>query len=248
MPRLEKLADGGKRTVHAIVTTAPVDAAGRSASLLAKVLTEPPDAEAARAAAPHRPAQAPPLLTCGPPGVTEHLFGIMGGVEPLQGSSSGRASPGSRPEPVFERSELDEHSWVDIAREWLLGADTLLEQLVDDGAVAPVPAEHVRRDRRRAPPVEVVPPRRSACPTRCSRQVRTALERRATTCCVGSYGLNYYRNGRDSVAWHRDTELRHLDRTLVAIVTLGAARPFLVRPRRRRPVARHAPRRRATCW
>src|SRR5262249_26112818 len=45
-----------------------------------------------------------------------------------------------------------------------------------------------------------------------------------------SVGLNYYRNGRDSVAWHRDTELRNLDRTLVAIVTLGAARPFLVRP------------------
>ena len=42
VPRLEKLADGGKRTVHAIVTTAPSDAAGRNASLLAKVLTEPP--------------------------------------------------------------------------------------------------------------------------------------------------------------------------------------------------------------
>jgi alkylated DNA repair dioxygenase AlkB len=43
-------------------------------------------------------------------------------------------------------------------------------------------------------------------------------------------GCNYYRDGRDSVAWHRDRELRHLDRTLVAIVTLGGPRPFLVRP------------------
>jgi uncharacterized protein YecE (DUF72 family) len=42
--RLEKLAAGG-RTVHAIMTTAPVDGAGRSASLLVKVLTEPPDAK-----------------------------------------------------------------------------------------------------------------------------------------------------------------------------------------------------------
>lgn len=45
VPRLEKLADGGKRQVHAIVTTAPPDAAGRSASMLVKVLTEPPDAK-----------------------------------------------------------------------------------------------------------------------------------------------------------------------------------------------------------
>jgi hypothetical protein len=44
VPRLEKLAAGG-RTVHAIVTTTPVDGAGRSASLLVKVLTEPPDAK-----------------------------------------------------------------------------------------------------------------------------------------------------------------------------------------------------------
>ena len=44
-------------------------------------------------------------------------------------------------------------------------------------------------------------------------------------------GLNYYRDGRDSVAFHRDRELRHLDDTLIAIVTLGAQRPFLMRPR-----------------
>ena len=44
VPRIEKLAAGG-RAVHAIVTTVPGDAAGRSASLLAKVLTEPPDAK-----------------------------------------------------------------------------------------------------------------------------------------------------------------------------------------------------------
>ena len=56
VPRLEKLAAGG-RTVHAIVTTAPVDGAGRSASLLAKVLTEPPDA---------KPPPEPPRRT-GPP-------------------------------------------------------------------------------------------------------------------------------------------------------------------------------------
>ena len=45
----------------------------------------------------------------------------------------------------------------------------------------------------------------------------------------GAIGLNYYRDGRDSVAPHADRELRDLDDTLVAILTLGAARPFLLR-------------------
>ena len=43
-------------------------------------------------------------------------------------------------------------------------------------------------------------------------------------------GLNYYRDGHDSVAFHADRELKHLDDTLVAILTLGASRPFLLRP------------------
>ena len=45
----------------------------------------------------------------------------------------------------------------------------------------------------------------------------------------GAVGLNYYRDGRDSVAPHADRELRDLDDTLVAVLTLGARRPFLVR-------------------
>jgi alkylated DNA repair dioxygenase AlkB len=46
----------------------------------------------------------------------------------------------------------------------------------------------------------------------------------------GAMALNYYRDGRDSVAAHTDRELRHLDDTLVAILTLGAERPFLLKP------------------
>lgn len=53
-PRLEKLAAGG-RTVHAIVTTAPADAAARGASLLVKVLTEPPEAKPPPPPKPTRP-------------------------------------------------------------------------------------------------------------------------------------------------------------------------------------------------
>ena len=50
----------------------------------------------------------------------------------------------------------------------------------------------------------------------------------------GTVGLNYYRDGADSVAPHADRELRELDDALVAIVTLGARRPFLLRPKNAR--------------
>ena len=47
---------------------------------------------------------------------------------------------------------------------------------------------------------------------------------------LGGVGLNYYRDGADSVAFHRDRELRDPDTTIVAIVTLGSKRPFRIRP------------------
>ena len=45
-------------------------------------------------------------------------------------------------------------------------------------------------------------------------------------------GLCLYRDGRDSVAWHGDTIGRgRTEDTLVAIVSLGAPRALLLRPR-----------------
>jgi len=42
--------------------------------------------------------------------------------------------------------------------------------------------------------------------------------------------LAHYRHERDSVAWHRDRELRWLEDTVIGVLTLGARRPFLLRP------------------
>jgi len=41
---------------------------------------------------------------------------------------------------------------------------------------------------------------------------------------------NLYRNGRDSVAWHRDRVQRVLTDPLVVTLSLGHRRPFLARP------------------
>ena len=59
--------------------------------------------------------------------------------------------------------------------------------------------------------------------------VAASLEKMYHVPLVGP-GLNYYRDGHDSVAFHGDRELRQLNDTIVAILTLGATRPFLLRP------------------
>ena len=149
-------------------------------------------------------------------------------MEALQGTLLGQGEPVVDAAPV-ERLGLDATSWVDLSRGWLRGADTLLATLVET-----VPW---RQGRRKMYDRVLDDPRlsrwydaESPLPDPIHDAIRRALSTRYRV-SFGSVGLNYYRNGRDSVAFHRDRELRHLDNTLVAIVTLGAVRPFLVRPR-----------------
>jgi alkylated DNA repair dioxygenase AlkB len=46
-----------------------------------------------------------------------------------------------------------------------------------------------------------------------------------------SAGFNLYRDGRDSVAWHRDKIPTRIHQPIVALVSLGEPRRFLLRPR-----------------
>jgi alkylated DNA repair dioxygenase AlkB len=158
----------------------------------------------------------------------KRMFDRLGAVEALQGTLLGQGDPTVDAAPV-ERVALDATSWVDLGRGWLHGADTLLADLV--GTVP------WRQGRRKMYDRVLDDPRLSRwynatdeLPHPTLDTIRRALSARYRV-PFGSVGLNYYRNGRDSVAFHRDRELRRLDNTLVAIVTLGAVRPFLVRPR-----------------
>jgi alkylated DNA repair dioxygenase AlkB len=150
-------------------------------------------------------------------------------VTAYQTSLLGAGDPAVDPTVPFERLWLDDVSWVDVARGWLHGADTLLDALIES-----VDWEQHRRwmyermvdDPRLSRWISADEP----LPHRALAPVRSALEAHYDV-PLGGIGLNYYRDGRDSVAPHRDRELRHLDDTLIAIVTLGAERPFLIRPR-----------------
>lgn len=138
------------------------------------------------------------------------------------------SGPPQMAEPRFQRLHLDEASWVEVAPGWIQGADALMESLV-----CLVPWCQSRRwmyDR-------VVDDPRLSCRYAAGDLVphpllgiaRSELSKHYGA-EFGSVGLNYYRDGRDSVAFHRDRELRNLENTLVAILTLGGPRPFRVRP------------------
>jgi alkylated DNA repair dioxygenase AlkB len=46
-----------------------------------------------------------------------------------------------------------------------------------------------------------------------------------------SVGFNLYRDGRDSVAWHGDRIPEEIEHPIVALVSLGEPRRFLLRPK-----------------
>ena len=46
----------------------------------------------------------------------------------------------------------------------------------------------------------------------------------------GGVALAHYRDEHDSVAFHRDRELRWLDDTVIGVLTMGAQRPWLMKP------------------
>jgi alkylated DNA repair dioxygenase AlkB len=126
------------------------------------------------------------------------------------------------------RTALDAHSWVEVVPFWLTGADALFERLSAD-----VPwKEHYRRlfDRTFLEPrltaeygrVQEAPPPLPAMADVLSRHYGVRYD---------SLWLNLYRDGRDSTGWHRDRFSCRQPECIVPVLTLGATRRFLIRPR-----------------
>jgi alkylated DNA repair dioxygenase AlkB len=136
-------------------------------------------------------------------------------------------------DPTFQglrRIALDETSWLDHLPRWLDGSDHVFAELV-----ARLPW------RQRTVPMYdrlVQEPRMvwwwtaedGPSPLPLLEEIGRALSRHYGR-EFDSIGCNYYRTGTDSVAWHGD-RMRHTQvDPLVAIVSVGAPRPFLLRPR-----------------
>lgn len=130
------------------------------------------------------------------------------------------------------RADLGHGAWIDVQPGWLTGADAVFDQLVDE-----VPW---RAERRKMYDNVVDVPRLlcfysgrlpfdvlTAARDALSAHYLPELEEPFTTA-----GLCYYRDGRDSVAWHGDTIGRgQTEDTMVAIVSVGTPRALLLRPR-----------------
>jgi alkylated DNA repair dioxygenase AlkB len=136
------------------------------------------------------------------------------------------------PVASWERVDLGDGSWVDVCRGYLRGADSVLDVVVDA-----VPWQCSRRymyDRMVDDPrLSYRAPRPEWVPHPVLTVARSGLHERYGR-PFGAVALNYYRDGNDSVAFHGDRELRDVDDSLVAVLTLGATRPFRLRPHARR--------------
>ena len=130
------------------------------------------------------------------------------------------------PEPVVERLDLDDRSWVDVIRGLVPEADEVHDELV--ASVAWQQGRVFRYERW------IDEPRLGAMQRGADRhpalvEVQDWISRRYRVRFDG-VALAHYRDERDSVAWHRDRELRWLDDTVIGVFTMGARRPWLVRP------------------
>ncbi|MFD2421234.1 alpha-ketoglutarate-dependent dioxygenase AlkB [Amycolatopsis pigmentata] len=156
-------------------------------------------------------------------------------VPGFQGSLFGQAETVAvSPLEAVRRTPLTAGAWIDLVPGWLTGADVLFERLVE---VVPWHAE-----RRRMYDRVVDVPRllsfyaeEDTLPHPALAEARAELSRHYAGELGEPFrtaGLCFYRDGRDSVAWHGDTIGRGAkEDTMVAILSVGAPRTLALRPR-----------------
>ena len=124
-------------------------------------------------------------------------------------------------------------AWIDVRPGWLTGADELFSRLAR--------AVPWHGERRQMYDREVDVPRllsfydeNDRLPDPVLREARSALSDHYANELGEPFrtaGLCFYRDGRDSVAWHGDTIGRgSSEDTMVAIISVGAPRALLLRP------------------
>jgi alkylated DNA repair dioxygenase AlkB len=142
-----------------------------------------------------------------------------------------RAEPDFAPDfPGAQRRELAGGAWIELVPGWCRQHDALFERVLHAGGWQQQDlamwGERVAEPRlaahwgTRELPVGLGVLHDAV--EQLSRRYRAPLDQ---------ITANLYRDGSDSVAWHGDRELRDRDRAVVAVLTLGTARAFHLRPR-----------------
>lgn len=130
-----------------------------------------------------------------------------------------------------ERTWLDDRSWVDVTRGWLQGADDLFDHLAAN--VEFRPSRVYRYDHWVDEPRMGTWFTPATAPHPVLLEAQRKLQHRYRARFDGA-ALALYRDGNDSVAFHRDRDMQWLDDTVIALLVLGERRPFHVRPRSNR--------------
>jgi alkylated DNA repair dioxygenase AlkB len=131
----------------------------------------------------------------------------------------------------LKRIHLDKRSWVDYAPGWVRGSDALFAgilELRDWGQRSRRMYDQRVREPRLTSPWNA----RSGEPLEppILEEMREVLSERYGV-EFDSVGFNLYRDGKDSVAWHGDRIKKEIEEPIVALVSLGEARRFLLRPK-----------------
>jgi alkylated DNA repair dioxygenase AlkB len=151
----------------------------------------------------------------------------MFATENMQGSLFGNAPVAFDADfSQLSRIQLDEDAWLDYCPMWLSGDESLFTALVDEAEWSqPVVRMYDR---------EVLTPRLVA---RIDPAIHPIIPELIDS-LTDRYGIRldqvsagWYRDGNDSVAYHGDRVARERPRSIVATVSLGAARRFLIRPK-----------------
>ena len=141
---------------------------------------------------------------------------LLGGSSPDFDAAFGHA----------ERREIGSGAWLEVVSGWVQGGDALFETLLQGAPWA----SHERHMYDRT----VVEPRLttrlwSDPPPPLPAMAEALSERFGVD--LSAISANLYRDGRDSVAWHGDRFGRKRAEAIVAILSLGSPRRFLLRPK-----------------
>ena len=135
---------------------------------------------------------------------------------------------------AVERRPLSDGAWIDVRPGFVTGADHLFDALVSSvpwheermhmyDSTVRVPRLLARYAQGEAVPHPLLDEARSALNAHYGEELGEPFV---------SAGLCLYRDGNDSVAWHGDRIARESSKdTMVAILSLGATRPFALRPK-----------------
>ena len=131
----------------------------------------------------------------------------------------------------LERVHLDPTAWVDYQPAWVAGADSLFGEVLE---VRKWSQRSRRMYDKKAREPRLTDPWNAQSGEPLEPQIleemREVLSRRYSV-DFDSVGFNLYRDGNDSVAWHGDRIFKEIEEPVVALVSLGAPRRFLLRPK-----------------